>query len=324
MDYNSIYTQILDIPQEIKIMPAGKNLNGSKKYVSKPLRRNECLKRIFGIDANDALFDHAFQQVTSGKGQELKRITTLQSSSLLGLLVFYRVTKYPVIINNIKYTQAFFEVESNVGSNSSIDVMLVSEDSRILLFLELKFTEFLSLGDYYWIDNKYLDIYTSITDVLFEAGIKVGEIERRDHKNKESTFEFKISGYDKQKQYFAGIKQMISHLIGLMRRPLSGSNELFDTFIKNKNPKIILGTMLYDMSSTGNPRFTAQYNSYLSIYARTMNQYEKLKECIKNDLRITIDYNIEVLKEPLSYQKDIKGIDGNSPSMPKVKDIYRL
>lgn len=228
MDYNSIYTQILDIPQEIKIMPAGKNPNSSKKYVSKPLRRNECLKRIFGIDANDALFDHAFQQVTSGKGQELKRITTLQSSSLLGLLVFYRVTKYPVIINNIKYTQAFFEVESNVlGSNSSIDVMLVSEDSRILLFLELKFTEFLSLGDYYWID-------------------------------------------------------------------------------------------------TGNPRFTAQYNSYLSIYARTMNQCEKLKECIKNDLRITIDYNIEVLKEPLSYQKDIKGIDGNSPFMPKVKDIYRL
>lgn len=105
--------------------------------------------------------------------------------------------------------------------------MLVSEDSRILLFLELKFTEFLSLGDYYWID-------------------------------------------------------------------------------------------------TGNPRFTAQYNSYLSIYAWTMNQCEKLKECIKNDLRITIDYNIEVLKEPLSYQKDIKGIDGNSPFMPKVKDIYRL
>lgn len=30
------------------------------------------------------------------------------------------------------------------------------------------------------------------------------------------------------------------------------------------------------------------------------------------------------LKEPLSYQKDIKGIDGNSPFMPKVKDIYRL
>lgn len=46
MDYNSIYTQILDISQEIKIMPAGKNQNGSKKYVSKPLRRNECLKRI--------------------------------------------------------------------------------------------------------------------------------------------------------------------------------------------------------------------------------------------------------------------------------------
>lgn len=78
------------------------------------------------------------------------------------------------------------------------------------------------------------------------------------------------------------------------------------------------------MSSTDNPRFTAQYNSYLSIYARTMNQCEKPKECIKNDLRITIDYNIEVLKEPLSYQKDIKEIDGNSPFMPKVKDIYRL
>lgn len=324
MDYELIYNRILDIPPGVTLRPTGKKPHGSMAFVCKPFCRRETLKHIFGIDDNDTRFDEAFRQATAGKGMELRRIMTLHSSSLLGLLVFHSVESHPVIVAGVRYVRAFFEVESRVfDSNSSVDVMLVSEDENTLLFLELKFTEFLSPYAYYRIAGKYYNLYSSMGDILSESNIRVGDIEKRKKRNGESAVEFKISGFDDVPQYFCGVKQLISHAIGLMQAPLSGSKALYDRYIRNRNPKIILGTMLYD-SSAFHPALKSYCRSYRTLYIPLFSNSSRIKECIRTSLNLCDSLDIDILDRPLTYQADISGADGCAPFLPKVKSFYRL
>lgn len=119
------------------------------------------LQRIFGIDCPD--WDLKYQQAVSGSGQEKDKITTLHSSSLLALLCFSNVSKYNCLkINGIEYDQVWFEVKNKVFDKpSNIDVVLGNSKTQDLLFLESKFTEYLS-ADNSAFAAKYLDFYKSI------------------------------------------------------------------------------------------------------------------------------------------------------------------
>ena len=216
MNYTKIYTDVLNI-SGYQTRPAGKKKEGSKELRSfTSISKTQLLKNLFQISDCDR-FDRAFYQVTKGKGRELRRITRLHSSSLLGLLIFYNVSKeYPVIIKGVKFTEVFFEVESRVfESNSSMDVVLVSEDKRTLLFLELKFTEFLNPTSCYWIKEGYFELYSGITSLLDNSGIIISDVVKREHKHRNQpptyTREFKMcsKSLDNKRQYFGGIKQMI-------------------------------------------------------------------------------------------------------------------
>ena len=324
MDYGLIYNHILNIPPGVALRPTGKKSHGSMAFVCKPFCRRETLKHIFGIDDNDTWFDEAFRQVTAGKGMEIRRIMTLHSSSMLGLLIFHSVESHPVIVAGVRYVRAFFEVESRVfDSNSSVDVMLVSEDGNTLLFLELKFTEFLSPSAYYRITGKYHNLYSSMGDILSESNIRVGDIEKRKKRNGESAVEFKISGYDGVPQYFCGVKQLISHAIGLMQAPLSGNKTLYDRYIRNRNPKIILGTMLYDSSGL-HAALKSYCQSYSNLYISIFSKSTRIKECIRTSFNLYDYTDIEIFDRPLTYQADISGSDGCMPFLPKVKSFYRL
>lgn len=333
-NYNIIYKKILNIPAEVQISKTGKDPDGSKQYVSRPNRRYNTIQNIFEIsEADKELFTTAFKNVCNGKGNEATRITTLHSSSLLGLLAFFRVPNHPISIRGLEgiiFDKIYFEVESNVfGSNSSVDVMLVSEEENTLLFLELKFTELLSLSKHYWIDRKYKNVYSSLSTILSKADILVGPIVPRKHdsRNKNilsySTEEFKISSLSNSKHYFGGIKQMISHAIGLMKSPLSGdkNKELKERYLVGKAPRIILATMLYNPSEHDSS-FRDAYDDYARLYCQVFSQSVAIKEQLMKFEGF--ENNIEILDRPLTYQQDIVCVNGENPFIPKVRQIYRL
>lgn len=337
MNYNIVYTKLMNLPHDVPLRQAGKDPNGSKEYISKPYRRDKTLREIFEVPESDMeLFLSAFEYVGNGKGKESGRITTVHSSSLLGLLTFFRVPNKPICIRGIDgvtFDKVYFEVESTVfkinglDSNSSVDVLLVSDDENTLLFLELKFTEFLSPSNYYWLEPKYLEIYNSLSSILEEADILVGPIEKREHtprnKDKEpyTTSEFKIASSSNSKHYFGGIKQMISHAIGLIKSPLSGNTELQEKYIIGKNPRIILGTMLFNPSAFDETA-KAAYKDYTRLYENVFSQSSLIKEqLMKLD---GIERDIEIIESPLTYQEDVTGVDGLNPYLAKVKEIYNL
>ena len=329
MNYNVIYSQILNLPK-VRIIPSGKNPNGSKRYACKPWTKKNVLKDIFGVSSDQSeAFDRAFTEVVKGKGHEQHRITTLHSSSLLGLMTFFNVSEInPVFINGIKYCKAFFEVESRVfDSNSSIDVMLVSEDEKTLLFLELKFTEFLSPSSHHWLSDKYFALYGSLRDVLTKSEITVGEVKQRNHKRRKNgtkytTSEFKISHVTNRKLYLGGIKQMISHLVGLIQSPASDNHAIFEEYLNGKKPRIILATLLYDPSDIRELKML--FEDYKALYCSIFSKENDIPGKIKTFICAGDSYNVEILSAPLTYQKDVRDENGQLPFLSSVKSIYRF
>ena len=95
------------------------------------------IQRIFGIrESARGLFEAA----TGGNGNEKQKILTLHSSSLLAFLCFNDVANHPIKIKGIVYDEVMFEVKNNVINNSpgksNIDVILMGENRKKLLFLE--------------------------------------------------------------------------------------------------------------------------------------------------------------------------------------------
>ena len=134
---------------------------------------DEVLKKVFCL--GDA-FQHKYEQAVSGNGQEEQKINRLHSSALLSLLAFYSVSKENPITfelngKEVVFTNVEFEHKNGVGKdekgmghNSNMDIMLYDGDTldsiKNVLFLESKFSEYLTLGQKKDISNTvYGDIY---------------------------------------------------------------------------------------------------------------------------------------------------------------------
>ena len=139
-------------------------------------------------------FRDKFKQSISGDGGELLKNNALHSSSLCALLMFYNVSEetpfYVVFPDETKhkYTNVYFEVKNKVIKNpSNMDVVLTNDHE--ILFIECKFSEYLStaktnLGKGYLENPKYKEIFEKIE-------------------------------YDKATVFQYGIKQLVSHYIGI-------------------------------------------------------------------------------------------------------------
>ena len=132
------------------------------------------LKRIFGLSESAR---GLFEAATSGDGNEKPRILTRHSSSLLAFLCFNDVANNPIKIKGTVYNEVMFEVKNNVINNSpgksNIDVLLMGENRKKLLFLESKFTEYLSGGKVTLSPHRYKEFYSKLTkkfDCPFSAG----------------------------------------------------------------------------------------------------------------------------------------------------------
>ncbi|MFV0466455.1 MAG: hypothetical protein ACK5ML_10320 [Lachnospiraceae bacterium] len=311
-------------------------------YVFKTEGKTKCewLKDFFGIEDHN-LFDEKFKQACNGSGQEETRITTLHSSSLCAQLFFYKVTETsPIYIvlddEKIKFTESIFEYQNKVtnkGNPSNIDITLLGTGNgqNVILFLESKFSEYIiGAGKTLKVKSEYLkNEYSSFiyNDNIFEnMGLLL------DTRDKEQ--EFKI--LSDSKTYLEGLKQMISHYVGVIRfikgtlnkeaDELSNSNnqkkQLIQEHVRqymNESTKVYLGTILFD-DKIGNIILDHNHNeSYLENYG---NLYRKLAETLNVQLKNDGVLNMKVLQNILTY-KNLFTDSKNEPLYSKeICDFY--
>ena len=167
----------------------------------------EKLKGLFQI--SDPMFDEKFMQAVSGDGQEYEKIMNTRSSSLCALLFFFSVSeKNPIFIDDIKFTESYFEVKNRVFNNpSNMDVVLIGEKDkkRHILFIECKFSEYLYPG-VVEISNAYRE--NEISAKIYDKAIEKGIFHKEDKKDGKPGY-----GYYRATQYMGGLKQIISYMI---------------------------------------------------------------------------------------------------------------
>lgn len=329
MDYKTLFEKILlNDPPFADCHKIGNNENGAMAFSCAPLKIKEKIWHIFGdAEKIPEAFDVAFKNATNGPGYESKRITQLNSSALLALLCFWNVSKeHPIIINNVEYTEVYFEVENTVfDHNSSVDILLVSEKESTWLYLESKFTEPLNPTNRLWLSDKYYEIYKSIGEGL---QVNVSDPQERVHKEKGKAVprkEFEIT--QNKKQYYAGIKQMVSHLIGVLKGASDQANDEYKAVYERGLPKsIVLGTILYDFSKSD--EFKNPYCDYVSFYEDCFSSQNgksiisKINDCL-GGTKVYKESSISVLPQVLTYQ-DVVGKQKPKFLMDNVKLFYRF
>jgi hypothetical protein len=217
----------------------------------------QCLKDVFGIE--NPIFCSKFVEAISGDGQEANKITTLHSSSLASLLVFYSVSKNNPIYVDVnghleKFIESRFEVKNEVslGSNSFSNIDVVLYGDNCILYLESKFSEYLGSGPVEVKEVKYYDlIYNRLANTLSDIGLHLKE-----RKNGEERV---LERVDEKPFYSEGIKQMISHYLGLTTEIQSGR-------LNSDGKTIVLGEILFYFDDRI-PNGRKKFNSYREAYS---------------------------------------------------------
>lgn len=331
MNYTKLFEDVLsNEPQFQERDNAGKNEDGAKVFRCTPQTRKEKIWQIFGGgDSAPEAFNVAYRNATNGPGYERRRIVQLNSSSLLALLCFWNVSKeHPITIEGIEYNEVYFEVENTVFEHdSSIDILLVSEKESTWLYLESKFTEPLNQTTRLWLSKKYHPMYQLIKECL---NLEVSDVKVRKHKENGKTVEreeFEIT--QNEKRYYGGIKQMISHLIGLMHGISKNANNEYKQAITAGVPKsILLGAILYDFTTCDVKEFEGPHNDYVSFYEKSFadGNSTKIISDISNCIKEKNGFNASIIKiipKVLTYQ-NVFGIQNPSFLMENVSLFYGI
>ena len=265
------------------------------KFVDK----GQDLACIFGL--NPKVFADKYQQAISGDGHEARRIRTLHSSSLLCLLCFYGVSEErPLSLNleghQVTFTSSQFEVKNLVGTDetgkehhSNMDVVLAGNDAqtgkKVILFLESKFSEYLSWGKYSGISNH---VYKKTYAQLFNCGV----LERMGLKYEGSQdkpgYSDLASVKGKTMHYAGGIKQMVSHFLGVKNAAAGKQYEAYDLY---------LGEILFKFPDT------------IEDALRKFNDYERLYMTLAEGLNYLSEDKFKILGQCLTYQDVFKDYD---------------
>ena len=288
---------------------------------------------LFSIPEEDCpSFYEAFKIVTQGQGEELRKINSLISSSLLSLLAFYPLFNNTdknknIIINGNLYYKCFFEVKNRVVRRPScIDVVLVSVDEKKMLFLESKLSEYADGLEYSHSYGKgYKTLYEDYGLFMhaFDGYLKLGDC--KDSLVLESPV-------DKKKIYIEGVKQSISHLIGLVQGPQYWRQGYYpkNYYKEYKNfydraEVIEYATILFDPKEF--EVNIQEFKAYSNLYNNTIIAHgDKILECIarwSNDAYPKYK-KIEVLKKILTYQELFSNKHNRPLLIKAVSDFYKL
>lgn len=277
----------------------------------------DILKRIFCL--GDA-FPKKYRQAVSGNGQEEQKINRLHSSALLSLLTFYSVSKEnpitfklngkEVVFTNVKFEHKNCVEKDKKGNehNSNMDITLYDGDtlksSKNVLFLESKFSEYLTLGQKKDISNT---VYGDIYRMLFnQPSVDKLVCERQD------SGYFLLKTNEKGNHYCEGIKQMISHYMGVLN------------FVREyKCLNVYLGCILFDFKDgTIDTKVEGAGISHLEDYRRVYSYLCKKLEGLSGDF--AKPENLHILNECLTYQ-DVFQMEQNRNILDKnVKTFYSL
>lgn len=301
-------------------------------------KKHEEYAELFGFDCRD--FEEVYKISTGGPGNESKKINTIYSSSLLPLLVFFKLydnknkqisitcelpnSDLAADKEKVVFDQCFFEVRNKVITiPSCVDVVLYSSEKKILLFLESKFTEYIERNTIKTCGKSYVKLYRAkaIEDAL-KNYIEIG-------KNED-----KIKLTSKTGCYIEGIKQSISHLIGLVRGPQQGGIGHYPDKYYKKYEKafseaetLYFGTILFNPAGLGVD--APEFNDYCELYKETIGAngakiVNAIKEWCKNINKNDRGKNIKVLCNPISYQDLFKDEDNMKILTEKVQLFYAL
>lgn len=318
---------------------AEKGMFFPKDYIS------EKYINLFGITDRRS-FVQAFDIVAYGQGSEIAKINSLQSSSLLSLLVFHPLfngSACPIVIDGTKYNRCFFEIKNNViRLPSCIDVVLWSEEEKKLLFLESKFTEYNALEKKQSYGIGYLDLYRDLQqNQVFYPYLSVAENAEKhnDSDNAEVAKKMEIISADDNKKYIEGIKQSISHLIGIVRGPYCHTNEAYPKSyledyvnVYQQANELIYGTILFDPHQFDphdelkeSENFDNYFRLYRDIIGRKGNLIvDLIRSWCSNKYSVyDKEKKITVLSDPLTYQNVAHHSPSYFESLPsQVLDFY--
>lgn len=300
--------------------PLGNTVSENSLMFSGEKGPDEVLKKVFCL--GDA-FQHKYEQAVSGNGHEDQRIKRLHSSALLSLLAFYSVSKENPITfelngKEVVFTNVKFEHKNCVGKdekgkehNSNMDITLYDGDelksSENVLFLESKFSEYLTLGQKKDISNiVYGDIYRMLFN---QPSVDKLVCERQD------SGYFLLKTNETGNHYCEGIKQMISHYMGVLN--------FVREFREYKCPNVYLGCILFDFKDgTIDTKVEGAGISHLEDYRRVYSYLCKKLEGLSGDF--AKPENLHVLNECLTYQ-DVFQMEQNRNVLDKnVKTFYSL
>lgn len=255
------------------------------------------IQKAFGFDDNEQAWE-LFRYAACGSGNEWLEINQLNSSALLSFLCFHRVSpELPITIGGEEYNKVMFEVKSPLEKDgrsrpvSNMDVVLLNDNSA--LFLESKLCEYLKpknveVSAYY---NKY---YSEVFD-----------------KNLEFTgFRFENQKWvaDGEGAYMEGVKQMISHYLGL--RHSSKDINWYKGLFRDK--KIKLAEIVY--------RFGQENNS-----AEEFKKYKEISSQLFSRLgKDAKEHQIEVFPSILTYQAIFSDPNNASLLLKRVKEFYNM
>lgn len=252
----------------------------------------EYLCKIFNIE-NKETFSKKFYEVCSGSGGEVAKITTLHSSSLCGLLFFYNVKQKNITLTlngkEITFDDVFFEFKNKVtekGNPSNIDVVLISSKQRVVLFLESKFSEYLT-PEAERIRNTYkIEFGDEIYNKEFLELIGMQFIQPKDDKKDSQKEYFSIaSAPSRPAVYAAGIKQFISHFIGVKNYIAAGPYKSEKRRVPN-DFKIYLGEIVFDaFNFTRGERQFENYKNHYNLLVKGLKRLNPKFEIVEDLLK---------------------------------------
>ena len=307
-----------DIPIYQTWVPSWKQSQNSFSFSDeRKLTEKNALKIIsdtFGLDAKKV--EAKFKESIGGSGNELKRISVLHSSSLCAFLHFHNVSiGNPIKIDDIVYDQVFFEVQNKVIDNrnpSNIDIVLISKDEdenektknkKTILFLESKFSEYLYQVKTKNVSFEYKEKYDKIhgLEELYKCD---------DSKNPE---EITLSCRDRKLHYIEGIKQLLSHYIGVCDF-IEKNYKSFDNKIEMENPdndlKVLIAEIVFD-GWEDNEECKAALEDY-------KEQFGAIADILNKN-----NSKIKVRKEILTYKELFNEEFNKNLINDKIRKFYR-
>ncbi|MDY3933576.1 MAG: hypothetical protein SOZ05_08645, partial [Muribaculaceae bacterium] len=271
--------------KESKWSKSFKSENGEDEF--------DTIQRIFGLSESAR---GLFEAATGGNGNEKQKILTLHSSSLLAFLCFNDVANHPITItisdDKTVYDEVMFEVKNNVinesGTPSNIDVLLMGENRKKLLFLESKFTEYLSGGKVTLSPHRYKEFYSKLTK-KFDCPFSAGYVTVNSKTDKSQKTQYALYKGKKTSQYLEGIKQAFSHLLGIATGPAKNQtkgNEDYTRSLLENADEIKFASIVFNCD---NDKFKEYDDLYKSVFENSDVITDTIKDVLKKrELKLTI------------------------------------